>query len=64
MLSYRRCAFSELSLRVFLDAGKTAEFALHDDDGVSFDFEQNKFALHRWRATIQGDLLRVETPRT
>lgn len=54
---------SGLLLKIFLEAGKSAEFNLYDDDGVSFEYEKGQFKIETFKASLERNIVRVEFPR-
>lgn len=52
-------AFNELTLIIALDDHGNAEGSLYEDDGDGFDYQKEKYLLTSYKATLQGDELRV-----
>ena len=52
-----------MRLEVFLEPEGRADFMLYDDDGVSFEYEQGKFATYHLQATRLGDEFAVHFPK-
>ena len=54
---------SGLLLKIFLEADKSAEFNLYDDDGESFEYERGKFKIETFKASFKNGNVHIQFPK-